>query len=368
VERSGSTATVRPSGDLIVATAGEFYGCLHGIAHRRAIRGAVVDLSGAGRLDSAGVAALSLGARVMERAGKSFTLSGLADHQRAALELLPAAGPVRRDRTRSPGPVEWVGAGVLSVIDRGRALVGLVADTGRESIAVAARRRRLPRGAVLEQAARMGADGVPIIALLAFLLGMTLAFQASVQLHRFGADVFVADLVGVAMVREFGPLIAAIILTGRTGAAIAAELGTMQVREEVDALRVMGISPVRFLVVPRAVALTAVGPALALLAMFVGLLGGLVIAVFHMDLAPITFWARITERVTMGDFGHGLAKSVVFAWMIALSGSFTGLRARGDAASVGVATTRAVVAGLFLIIVVDSAFATASTLGGYQWF
>jgi phospholipid/cholesterol/gamma-HCH transport system permease protein len=362
VERSGDSAIVRPGGDLVIGTARDLYGCLRALARRREVRSVVVDLSRTGRLDSAGVACISLCLRMMQDRGKELELRDPSDHHRAALDLLPASEAPGEDTPAPPGRLERIGDSLYGLVDKAAGVADLLVDTVRAAVTVVARRRKLPAGSVLEHAATMGVDALPIIGLLSFLLGVTLAFQASVQLERFGADVFVADLVGVAVVREFGPLMTAIILTGRSGAAIAAEIGSMRVREEVDALRVMGVSPVRFLVVPRLTALTAVGPALTLMAMFIGLAGGMLIAATVMDLAPATFLARVAQRVTLGDVGHGLLKSLVFAWIVGFTGVYMGLRAGGGASSVGLAATRAVVASLFLIIVVDSVFATVATL------
>jgi phospholipid/cholesterol/gamma-HCH transport system permease protein len=163
------------------------------------------------------------------------------------------------------------------------------------------------------------------------------------------------------MVRELVPLMTAVIITGRTGAAIAAELGTMQVRSEIDALSTMGIDPVRFLIVPRVVAITVAGPALTLIGIFVGVLGGMLVAAVTLDMPAETFWARVVDRVTLLDFVHGLGKSVVFAWIIGFAGSHLGMRAGGDASSVGTATTRTVVTSVFFIILVDAVFATITT-------
>jgi phospholipid/cholesterol/gamma-HCH transport system permease protein len=205
---------------------------------------------------------------------------------------------------------------------------------------------------------------VPIVAMLSVLVGMTIAFQVILQLERFGAGIFVADAVGLSMVRELAPLMASMILTGRTGAAIAAELGTMRVRSEIDALSAMGVSPVRFLVVPRMLAITIAGPALVLISMAVAIAGGMMVAAAVLAMPPSAFWARVTEFVTMGDFAHGLSKSFVFAWIIGLAGSHFGMRAGEDASSVGAAATRTVVAGISMIILVDAIWATASSLWG----
>ncbi|HEU5057577.1 MAG TPA: ABC transporter permease [Kofleriaceae bacterium] len=365
IERAaGGKAIVRLEGDVVMDTAARLHRRLRALCRRRDVRSVVIDFAGAGRLDSAGVATVSLGSRMLARAGKAFDLVHLGDHHQAAFELIPPLEPAAppAEQEAPAGLFERIGGAVAAGAGRLVDVVDLVADSLREAALVLARRRRLPAGALLGHAAEMGAGALPIVGLLSLLLGMTLAFQASVQLEQFGASVYVADLVGLAMVREFGPLITAIILTGRTGAAIAAELGTMRVREEVDALRAMGIGPIRFLVVPRLAALTAVQPALTLLSMFIGAVGGMIIAVALMDLTPTIFWERLVHRVDLGDFGHGLGKSLVFAWIIGLVGCYRGLRTSGGPASVGHATTRTVVTSIFLVIVVDSLFAIASTV------
>jgi phospholipid/cholesterol/gamma-HCH transport system permease protein len=358
------TAVVRVEGDVVVDTAARLYRRLRALCRRRDVRSVVIDFAGAGRLDSAGVATVSLGSRMLARAGKTFDLVHLGDHHQAALELMPPLEPAATpaEAEGPPGLFERVGERLVSGFEQTIAVIDLIADTLREAGLALTRRRRLPAGSLFAHAAEMGAGALPIVGLLSLLLGTTLAFQASVQLEQFGANVYVADLVGFAMVREFGPLITAVILTGRTGAAIAAELGTMRVREEVDALRAMGIGPIRFLVVPRVAALTAVQPALTLLSMFIGAVGGMIIAVALMDLTPVIFWERLIDRVRLTDFGHGLGKSLVFAWIIGLVGCYRGLRTSGGPASVGHATTRTVVTSIFLIILVDALFAIVSTV------
>jgi phospholipid/cholesterol/gamma-HCH transport system permease protein len=166
----------------------------------------------------------------------------------------------------------------------------------------------------------------------------------------------------MSMVREFGPMMTAIVLTGRTGAAIAAELGTMRVGSEIDALTAMGVSPVRFLVVPRIAALTFVEPALTLMSSFIGIAGGTLVAALLLQMGPATFWGRVVGRCGLWDFAQGIGKSFVFAWIIGFAGAHLGMRASGDASSVGNATTRAVVVSIFFIIVVDAVFATVISL------
>ena len=365
VERKGRAAVVRIHGDLIVATTKRVYGELRTLGRRRDVRAITLDFSDAGRLDSSGIAVVSLLAKQLERAGKKLELAELAEHHKAALDLMPKQAPEPEGAEKLPGPLEQIGAGVLEVGSGARALGALIAETVRQSIAVVTRRKRLPAGSLAHQVATMGVDGLFIVGLLSFLLGMTMAFQGAVQLQRFGAGVFVADMISVSVVREIAPLMTAIILTGRTGAAIAAELGTMRVRSEVDALTTMGINPVRFLIVPRIAAITIVGPALSLMGMFIGIGGGMLVATIALDMPPVMFWQRITERLTVLDFLHGLGKSLVFAWIIGFAGSHLGLRAGGDAMSVGHATTRTVVVSILFIIIVDAVFATIATFLRY---
>jgi phospholipid/cholesterol/gamma-HCH transport system permease protein len=362
VERSGRTAVVRVRGDVVVPTARHFYGVLRGLQRRRDVKKVVIDFADVGRLDSSGVAVLRLAGGALKRSGKQLELAHLDERHTTAFELAPET------RTPAPAPeegptwLETIGERVLSLGDTLRSLARLVRDTLAQSWGVAMRRRRLPAGSFYDHVLAMGADAVFIVGLLSFLLGMTVAFQGAVQLQQFGAGVFVADMVGWSMVREFAPLITAIVLTGRTGAAIAAELGTMRVGAEIDALATMGVSPIRFLVVPRLAALTFVQPALTLMSMFIGIAGGFVVAAMVLDLSISTFWAHITERVTIADFAQGLGKSLVFAQIIGLTACHLGLRATGDASSVGRATTRTVVVSIFMIVVVDAIFATIITI------
>lgn len=361
VERNGRSAIVHLRGDLVVPTARAVYARLRSVAKRRDIRTVVLDFSDAGRIDSSGIAVISLIGRQLARSGKKLDLSRLRDQHRAAFELSPDKASEPPEPVEEPGILERLGEHVLGLAAGLRAFSALLAETLRQLTAVVARRTRIPPGSLRHHIEVMGVNAIFIVALLSFLTGMTMAFQGAVQLQRFGAGVFVADMIGVSMVRELVPLMTAVILTGRTGAAIAAELGTMRVRSEIDALATMGISPVRFLILPRLAAITVIGPALTLIGIFIGILGGMLVASMTLDMSAVTFWSRVVDRVTLLDFVHGLGKSLVFAWIIGSVGSHLGMRASGDASSVGSATTRTVVVSVFLIIVVDAAFATITT-------
>lgn len=365
VEREGRRAIVHLHGDIAVPTAKTVYGQLRSVGRRRDVREVVIDFSGVKHLDSAGVAVVSLAGKQLKRAGKRLEMEQLDERQQAAFELFAHPAKEAEPIEPSPGFLERVGDRTYFVGSSAKVLGQLLAEAGRQLLAVTFGGKSLPAGALSTQIVLMGVGGVFIVSLLSFLLGMTMAFQGAVQLQRFGAGVFVADMISMSMVRELAPLMTAVILTGRTGAAIAAELGTMKVRSEIDALHSMGINPVRFLLLPRLLGITIAGPALTLIGTFVGIFGGMVVATLTLDMPAVTFWSRIVERLSLGDFVHGLSKSLVFAWIIGFTGCHLGMRTGGDATSVGAATTRTVVVSIFFIILVDAIFATISTYTRY---
>jgi phospholipid/cholesterol/gamma-HCH transport system permease protein len=203
---------------------------------------------------------------------------------------------------------------------------------------------------------RTGVDALPIVGLISFLLGLIIAFMSSVQLQQFGANIYVASLVSLAMTRELGPIMTAIIVAGRSGSSFAAELGTMKISEEVDALFTMGFDPTRFLVVPKLLASLIVVPFLTLFSDLFAILGGLLVGVTMLNLTVGGYISQTIWTLTLFDVFWGFGKSAVFAILITWIGCFRGFRVRGGAASVGKATTSAVVSSLFLIILTDSVF------------
>ena len=209
-----------------------------------------------------------------------------------------------------------------------------------------------------------GSDALPIVSLISFLVGLILAFMGAVQLEKFGAQIFVADLVGLATTREMAPMMVAIVMAGRTGAAYAAQLAAMRVSEEVDAFRSLGILPMDYLVLPRMLALVLMMPLLTLYANFIGIFGGLVIATGVMELSYVDYVNRTLEALSIGDVALGLVKSVVFGVLIAIAGCSRGLAAQASASAVGAAATSAVVLSLVLIISTDGVFAAVTNFLG----
>ena len=201
-----------------------------------------------------------------------------------------------------------------------------------------------------------GPQSLPIVTLISFLVGVILAFVGAVQLKMFGADIYIADLVGLGMTREMGAMMAAIILAGRTGASFAAQLGTMQVNEEIDALKTMGINPIDFLVLPRMTSLIMMMPLLALWADFIGILGGFFIGCLTLDISASLYYEQTIKAITLNHFSVGLIKSAVFGYLVAFCGCLKGLQCGRSASSVGQATTSAVVTAIVFIVMADAAF------------
>ncbi|ADE54282.1 MlaE family ABC transporter permease [Coraliomargarita akajimensis] len=209
-----------------------------------------------------------------------------------------------------------------------------------------------------------GVQALPIVMLLNCLTGLIIAFIGVIQLQKFAADIFVADLVGLATARELGAVITGVIMAGRTGAAFAAQIGSMQVNEEVDALTTFGISPMQFLVVPRVVALVLMMPLLGVVADIVGILGGLIIAVSISDVSVIQYFNQVHQAVGLNDFFIGIFKCAVFGLIIGIAGCYRGLNCGRDASSVGLATTSAVVTSITWLVVADAIFAVLCHLLG----
>jgi len=218
------------------------------------------------------------------------------------------------------------------------------------------KKRDYRRGVLGEQMYQLGFKALGIVSLLSLLIGLVLALQTAMQLQTYGAGVFLAPLIGKSMVRELGPLLTAIILAGRTGSATTAEIATMGVGEEIDALKTMGINPIQFVVVPKFWAISITMPLLSVIAMAAGIVGGFIIATLYLDLAANMFWADLCQYISFKDISAGFTKSVLFSWLIVWIGSYYGFRVHGGAEAVGKETTASVVTGIFAIIVTDAIY------------
>ncbi len=247
-----------------------------------------------------------------------------------------------------------VGGGIYDFLGTASSAIYLVSDIFYWSFVGLVDKRGQRKGSVVQQSVLIGVDALGIICLLSFILGLILALQSAAQLRQFGANIFVADLMAISMVTEMGPILTAIILAGRSGSAIASEIATMQVTEEIDALRMMAINPIRYIVVPKFHAITICIPLLVTASTLIGIFGGLIIAVTYLDLSATVFFNRVFEVLTLKDVLVGIGKSFFFAWVIVIIGSYFGFNVKGGAEGVGKVTTQSVVASIFWVIILDA--------------
>ncbi|MEW5910947.1 MAG: ABC transporter permease [Thermodesulfobacteriota bacterium] len=319
-----------------------------------------VDLSGVEHLDSGGALALNLLSQRAAERQVPFKMEGLSPQAQQMLALMQPqrlGPPAPPPHPRSRNPVTNLGVGVLRLLADLGEVVGFVGSLAR-ALALVARRPAILRWRDVElYMERVGVDGLPIVGLISFLLGLIMAFMSAIQLKTFGANIYVADLVAVAMVRELGPIMTAVLVAGRSGSAFAAEIGTMVVNEEVDALKVMGFNATVFLVLPKIVAALLMVPLLILFSDLLGIVGGMVIGVTYLNLTVYTYVQHTFSALSVPAITTGALKGLVFAFLIAGIGCQRGLTVSGGALGVGRATTAAVVAGIFLIVVADSIFA-----------
>lgn len=322
------------------------------------------DLGGVERIDSAGVALFGLLVRRGGAVGTQVTVTQLSEQARRAFELFRVDEEEAPKTQAGAGLLERVGAAAERSWGGFVDMLSLVADTFAWSVGGAARTRRVRRGAVWLESVRIGMNALPIVGLISFLVGVVVALQSAYQLRQFGANIYVANLIAVSMTREMGPLMTAILMAGRSGASIAAEVGTMVVSQEVDALRTMGLHPVRYIVVPKFQAMTMTMPALVVFANLLGIIGGFLAAWLYLGLGPSTFFNQVIKSLVLKDIWTGLLKSVAFAWVIVLIAANRGFRVHGGAEAVGLVTTASVVSSIFWVIVVDAAFSMIFYFGG----
>ncbi|TQV86323.1 ABC transporter permease [Exilibacterium tricleocarpae] len=281
----------------------------------------------------------------------------------ALAQAIPAR-PGQLDSKHKPDFTERIGSRTLSVYSQFIAFATFIGTT-LVSIGHWLRGKAVYRRAdLLAFLSDCGPASLGIVTLISVLIGMILAFVGAVQLERFGASIYVASLVGLAMAREMAPMMTGIIMAGRTGAAFAAQLGSMQVNEEIDALKTMGVAPADFLVLPRTLALVIMMPLLTIYANLMGILGGGLVSVVMLDLSWTLYFEQMIDSVPLRHFAIGLFKSVIFGILIALAGCYMGMNSGRSATAVGRATTAAVVLGIVLIIVFDALVTIVTTVLG----
>ena len=270
-------------------------------------------------------------------------------------ETVPAAAP--ESMAETSGILERVGGAALRAFGGVDAFLVFIGRLVQESGAFYLGRARMRRKDFMLLLQQTGAAALPIVSLLSFLMGLIIAFIGVIQLQKFAADIYVADLVGLATTRELGAVMTGVIMAGRTGAAFAAQIGSMRANEEVDALTVFGIAPIQFLVLPRTIALVLMMPLLCCFANGVSILGGMLVAVGISDVSVIQYFNQVKAAVDVSDLLVGIFKSGVFGLIIAVAGCYRGLCSGKNAGAVGQAATRAVVTGITWIVVADAIFA-----------
>ena len=319
-----------------------------------------VDLGGLEALDTAGAWLVHRTMRELEARGLAVELTGgraddLSLIETVARNVAPCPPPPRRVGA-VVATIARTGAGTIFVFKEFTDLVnflGLTVIVAMRALAHPSRIRVVPLVAQME---RVGLNAMPIVGLISFLVGVVLTYQGADQLARFGAQIFTVNLVGIGVLREMGVLLTAIIVAGRSGSAFTAQIGTMKVNEEVDAMRTIGLDPMEVLVLPRLFALMLTLPLLTFYADIMGLLGGAVMVTLTLDISFFQFARQLNAEVPMWSLWVGLIKAPVFAFVIAMVGCFEGLKVSGSAESVGRQTTRAVVEAIFLVIVLDAMF------------
>ncbi|MES2859324.1 MAG: ABC transporter permease [Pseudomonadota bacterium] len=315
---------------------------------------AKVDATGVDRLDTLGVLQLL---RYADRRDIDFSGFTFREDHKTLISAIEDVHDDRPKRKREYGVVAALGRLGFAVVDNIKEVAALVAFLGEVMVKVLRlfkdpRRFRLT--ATVHHMEQVGLDAVPLVSLLSFMVGAVIAFLGATVLSEFGATIFVVELVNTAFLREFGVLLTSILLAGRTASAFTAQIGMMVNREEVDAIRVLGLDPVDLLVIPRVLALLVMLPLLTFIAMGAGLLGGMAVGAFMLDIPAVAYLARMQETMNVDHFVVGMVKAPIFALVIALIGCLEGLQTEGTAQSLGERTTSSVVQSIAMVIVLDA--------------
>ena len=314
---------------------------------------AKIDLSGVKDIDSAGVAFLDM---IKNQSGLQVGLTNASDDILETINIFSTEHPTRPKKKKRTNLFENIGEKFLNSSHNFLSGLYLTSDIFYWTLRDLFTSKHRREDSIIQQSILIGVNAVGIIALLSFVLGLILAFQSSAQLRQFGANIYIADLIGISMVREMGPMMTAIIVAGRSGSSFASEIATMKISEELDALRTMSINPIRFLVVPKFIAITICMPLLVIMATFLGIFAGLIVAVYYLNLSAAAYINELFSFLTVKDQMIGLSKSIFFAWVIVIIGIYFGFQVKGGAEGVGRVTTKSVVASIFAVIVLDAIF------------
>jgi phospholipid/cholesterol/gamma-HCH transport system permease protein len=359
VSDDASSLTLRPQGDWVVQHAQSLDQTLQGL-NTDGTRVATFDLSHLDRLDTAGAWLIYRTARSLERSGVSVTTAGGSEAHSTLLNAVAKSDRPMKAEPREGNVFTNLIVRMGSALDDAwKTVLELVAFLGLvlESLAkTALNPRRLRVTSTVYHMEQVGLNAVPIVALLSFLIGAVLGLQGAEQLRRFGGEVFTVNLVAVSFLRELGILLIAIMVAGRSGSAFTAQIGSMKLREEIDAMRTLGLDPMDVLVLPRVIALLVMMPILGFISAMMGLFGGGLLVWSELGMSPAMFIERLHASVDFWDAAVAFIKAPVFGLAIAMIGCFEGMKVEGSAESVGQRTTASVVEGIFTVIVLDALF------------
>ncbi len=321
---------------------------------------ACLDLGAISRMDTAGAWLIADLCRTLSERRVDVSLQNASEHHRELIEAVSAHLPATLTARAKYQSLRTVLADLgEAVVSNGRILAELTSFLGLVLARIAGllvSPRRLRITALTHHMQEVGLKALPIVSLMSFLIGVVIAYQGATQLRQFGAQVFVADLIAISVLRELGVLLTAIIVAGRSGSAFTAAIGSMKMREEIDALKTLSLDPIEVVVIPRVIAITMVLPILSLVADIAGLVGGALMAWVELGVSPGMFQARIVDVIHPNHFLVGMAKAPFFAVIIGVIGCFEGTKVKGDTESLGRRTSRSVVFAIFTVIVVDALF------------
>ncbi len=358
--QDGARWTLTLAGDWTTATVGSIDAGLRTAAPAPGTTEALVDLAAITGFDTAGAWLVYRTLKGLKAGGLETATAGVRPAQQTLLATVASNDVPIPEPPEPANPfvalAERTGRATVDAAIEGRDLVSFL---GHSVIAIAraiAQPRRIRFISLFHHIERAGLNAMPIVGLISFLIGIVMTFQSADQLEKFGASIFTVNIVGQGVLREMGVLLTAIMLAGRSGSAFTAQIGTMKVREEVDAMQTIGLDPMDVLVLPRLMALIIALPLLTFFANLMGLLGGALMATISLDISLIQFIRQLNTAVTLWTFWVGIIKAPVFGFVIALVGCYEGLRVTGSAESVGRLTTRSVVESIFLVIVLDAMF------------
>ncbi len=347
--------TFKISGDLTFRTAQTVYEELRRLIKKRRPSEIVLDFSAVKRIDSAGTTILNVLERYTDENSVALTITNMPPEVQRTIELFKFEENKKNKKPEELSFINAVGEGAYGLYRHFISFIRLFYEISSFSLYASFFRKKLRRpGEVQRQALEIGVSALPIIILISFLVGFILALQSAAQLRQFGADIYVVDLVVISMVSEMGPLMTAILVAGRSGSAIAAEISSMVISEETDALKVMDIDPIPYLIVPKVYAITFVMPMLTVFSIVFGIFGGLVITVTYLNINFLQFITEAVQAVYFKDIIAAIVKSIVFALLVVITGSYFGFNARGGSVGIGKAATASVVASIFLVIIADS--------------